>query len=123
MKSYQLQLIPYSTTLNLILSKDCGKAAQILSKKFGQTIEWEQNFSGCTYEIEYKNKFFVLVLIDTNSLDLGIIVHESLHAANICFSQANCQLDVDNDEPQAYMLDYIFSFILKMSRIKVQYPK
>lgn len=37
----------------------------------------------------------------------GLIAHESLHAANFILDYVGVKADYDNDEPQAYLLEWI----------------
>lgn len=43
----------------------------------------------------------------------GIIVHESKHLVNEIYVLINAELDPHNDEPEAYLLQYIFEIIEK----------
>ena len=43
-----------------------------------------------------------------------IIVHEIVHIVNIIFKKCLIRLDLENDEPQAYLTGYIFKEINKI---------
>ena len=38
---------------------------------------------------------------------MGVVAHESLHAMNAILKDHNVQLSIDNDEPQAYLIQWI----------------
>lgn len=40
--------------------------------------------------------------------DLGVLVHECIHAANYCLSDRGIKSDAVNDEPTAYLAQWIF---------------
>ena len=41
----------------------------------------------------------------------GIIVHESKHLVNEVFNRVGAELDLNNDEPEAYLLQWVFEEI------------
>lgn len=49
------------------------------------------------------------IVIYTETIDKGLLVHESVHAANVLFKEIGHALDLDNDEPQAYLVEWIFN--------------
>ncbi|RIV23617.1 hypothetical protein DYU11_11590 [Fibrisoma montanum] len=44
---------------------------------------------------------------------IGIIAHETVHIVNHVFKQCGILLDVDNDEPQAYLTGWVANQIYK----------
>lgn len=40
--------------------------------------------------------------------DLGVLVHECIHAANYCLSDRGIKADAVNDEPTAYLAQWLF---------------
>jgi hypothetical protein len=53
----------------------------------------------------------IILAIQKKRLD--IIAHEVVHIVNIIFKDCGVKLDLDNDEPQAYLTGYIFKEIIK----------
>lgn len=45
--------------------------------------------------------------------DLAKMVHELLHAVNLIFENISFRSEVNNDEPQAYFLDYLVAEVLR----------
>ena len=51
---------------------------------------------------------------DITRITLRNVAHESVHAANFIFSDLGIRIDVDNDEPQAYLVGFIADCIEKV---------
>lgn len=51
------------------------------------------------------------VFFNKNKLKPNVIVHECVHVVNRIFKEKGIDLDIDNDEAQAYLMDYIFEKI------------
>lgn len=54
----------------------------------------------------------VIIWIDSSD-SLGALAHESVHAAKFVFSQKGVLASNDNDEPLAYLVQWIFEKCLK----------
>ncbi len=48
----------------------------------------------------------------------SIIAHESVHIKNKIFNHCHVELDINNDEPEAYLLDWIVEQCHKFLIIK-----
>ena len=65
-------------------------------------VPGEKDLGSCVYLVfNPKYKFGDI------KFDAGCIAHESLHATSFIFMIAGIVPDVNNDEPQAYLLDFI----------------
>lgn len=55
----------------------------------------------------------VLALFRKDKVTLQVLVHECVHIVNFIFKAKGIVLDVDNDELQAYLTDWVFNEINK----------
>lgn len=108
---------PFSTRLWVVVSDDCEAAAQKLTNHFKDPFEWNSKDTyAATYTakkiIKGHERNFVIIIFPVNT-EINVMAHEAVHAANHAFSNAGAKLDVDNDEPQAYLVDFVVRQILK----------
>ena len=47
-------------------------------------------------------------ILDNNELFNSTVIHESYHACNIIYKHIQAIPDIDNDEPFAYLLSYVY---------------
>lgn len=59
----------------------------------------------CTFDPRNKTD---IVFVFEPGAPLDVIVHESVHIVNMIFNICGVQLDLENDETQAYLTQYIF---------------
>ena len=59
-----------------------------------------------------KTKWGILILLTTKAIKFGIIAHEATHAANQIFERINYNFQLNNDEIQAYTIEYIVDWII-----------
>lgn len=83
-----------------------------LSKSTGLNVQGFESILGCV--VNYKdrrNRTTVFLILNPNddAFNLGVIVHESVHAANRVFQNIYHRVDTDNDEPSAYLTEWIFN--------------
>lgn len=64
---------------------------------------WE-GWQGFALVINHKNKH--------RPLTFGVIAHEALHLTNFLMNERGVHLDYENDEPHAYLLDWIIEQVL-----------
>jgi hypothetical protein len=76
-----------------------------VNKKYGNDIP-EGVYSAVVFRID-KNTTVMAI----EDIDYGIIAHEVVHLVNSVFKEVGIQLDLDNDEPQAYLTGYIMKQI------------
>lgn len=48
------------------------------------------------------------IVVFHNKFNYSVVAHEVVHLVNLIFKDHNIELDLDNDEPQAYLTGYIF---------------
>lgn len=56
-----------------------------------------------------KNGYSRYIIVFSKTIDSSVIAHECLHFVNYVFEDSNIILDIKNDEPQCYLLDWIVS--------------
>lgn len=57
--------------------------------------------------IKGQEKHMVFVCFGEDSMDMGTIAHETVHAVNCVFNNIGLKLDGENDEAQAYLTGWI----------------
>ena len=67
---------------------------------------------GACSAVTYSHKNCIHLVFE-NSTDHGIIAHESLHATNIILENATIQASYENDEAQAYLLQWVVNMCYK----------
>lgn len=83
---------------------------QSVLEKYGFKID-ASKYGAFTFE-RYKNDYFrVIVIFD--SCDIPLIAHEAVHVVNAIFNHAGIKPDVINDEPQAYLTQWVVKKIYK----------
>lgn len=68
---------------------------------------------GSAYVLTYEDSNAISVTFQENKLEPTIIVHEVVHIVNRIFAFKGVELDLNNDESQAYLTEYIFNEIHK----------
>lgn len=66
------------------------------------------------YDAYVYKKNNIIHAVFRKNVDDSIIVHECIHIVNFIFKISNVYLDVDNDETQAYLTQYIFKELKKI---------
>lgn len=46
-------------------------------------------------------------MVTTKDLKISVIAHESVHIKNMIFKDSFIKLDINNDEPEAYLLEWV----------------
>ena len=79
-------------------------------RKFG--IEFPKNTASCVKK--GNNIYLILNLKDFSEEDIyDVLAHECVHAKNYVFSAAGIKPDVDNDEPEAYLVGWFMNKTVK----------
>ena len=73
------------------------------------TLRYSDAFTARVVRKE-SNERGVLVLLCDNA-DINAAVHEAVHVASGIFSMISAEVDVDNDEPYAYLAEFAFDCI------------
>ena len=95
-----------SLTLEIIISDDVNKINKVLGEE-------EDNYYACVWKSNSINKDCKTIVAifnpanSNNKITPGIISHEAIHVKNIVFRTVGIQPDVDNDEPEAYLTEWV----------------
>lgn len=76
-----------------------------------------KNCSGYVERDNNQNCVYWLVL-KKSSLSHGLIVHEIVHLVNLIFIDRGIKLDLNNDEAQAYLTEWITTSLYKFFKDK-----
>ena len=75
----------------------------------------EDKLEECSAYVSVSEESKVLyVVFDKSKITPSLIVHETVHLVNKIFEFKGIELDVKNDEPQAYLTEYIFNKLTKI---------
>jgi hypothetical protein len=97
------KMIPlYGGMLNVVITDNMGKFAA--SKGLDANVDYE---AMC-----FQQGSSIYILFQPHT-ELHYIVHECKHAVNYTFKRVGYQLDIENDEPECYLLMWIFNQCLK----------
>jgi len=115
------ELTPYGSKLIVVVDPHPGKAATKLNiENPGLDIDYPPEYAvAVTFERFYKGKKdkgirqYIVVVVNTLHADPSVLAHEAVHVVNYLFAHAGVEPDVDNDEPQAYMIGYVVECIWK----------
>ena len=102
----------YFGKLIIIYTKDFND----VNKKYNTVID-NNLYDAVVFEITEKDEYIVAIKV----ADWSIIAHEVTHLVNAIFKKCGVILDIDNDEPQAYLTGWIIDEIdifLKFLKIK-----
>ena len=93
-----------------------------LKDKFGIDEGWGKIFghSFCMEDDEHNLSCNVFILLNVNDKELspGDVAHECVHTANTIFNLRKMKLDVDNDEPYAYLVSWLVDECYKFFEFK-----
>ena len=97
----------YQCKLTIILDKDLS----YVTKKY-KTIDLS-NYGAVTMRIPNKHSEYIIAFEYSEG---SIIAHEVTHLVNYIFKDKGVELDLNNDEPQAYLTGWLFKMIEKAIR-------
>ncbi|WP_347216529.1 hypothetical protein [Chryseobacterium sp.] len=107
MKVHKHQVPLYFQFLNIVVTENFTESLDKLKLTYDKSDpvnKWE-SFVGFEY-----GKIWIFVRSKT---DVSVIAHEAVHIVNYVFKQAHISLDLDNDEPQAYLMGWVVDKIIK----------
>lgn len=109
----------YFGELRIVISDDFDASCKALK------TDWE-DFTPTHYDafvwrdpIKGYTRYFMLLKPDVTP---KIIAHESLHIANMLFKDRDITPDLDNDEPQAYLLGWVVECVGKAIDVSNRVP-
>lgn len=121
-KRFWLEIYPYNLYVcaepnpKKVMDKINDLGFSVLPKERAELFAEHDN-AACTIRL-YDADHFVSVLMyfrrlpTRNPTEIGHVAHECLHATNFIFMEAGVKTDPDNDEHQAYFLDYLIEKVL-----------
>lgn len=71
----------------------------------GMTYNIQEADLGRTWDIDNGP---IVIWVKDSSTALSTFVHEIIHAVNMIFSYVGAKIDSENDELEAYLVEYIF---------------
>lgn len=108
-KQKKFDLPVYGQVIYFIDTNDCDK----LNSRHPTEVETEPYavaLTLCKYKNGNSRKYYAIVL-NTKSPHgkptIGVLAHECLHIVNMISYNLGMKADFKNDEPQAYLLDYL----------------
>jgi hypothetical protein len=104
MKSKTINIPIYECGLTIILTDDLNEVV----KKYKLEGNWD-NFGALTFGDKLKHRHYVVAFTDASHL--SNIAHEIVHIKNYIFHGINAKIDIDNDEPEAYLTGWLFDKI------------
>lgn len=110
MRKLTIDIPIYGGKLIVIVSKDIT----LIAKKYKLTVE-ASNFGAFTFKDTSKYRNYIIVLEDDWRAN---VVHELVHVVNHIYLDCAMQLDRHNDEPQAYLMGWLFDKIDKFLKEK-----
>ena len=66
-----------------------------------------QNYDAVTFALYWKSWDYHIFICFSNNIENTIIAHECCHWVNLIFKYNWIKIDLDNDEPQAYLLGWL----------------
>jgi hypothetical protein len=84
--------------------------ATYLRKNYGHDPDLSQK-AGTVFEIPQKSGATVY-LVWTRKKHAAVVAHECVHAANVLLKSRGWKPELDNDEPQAYLVEALVSAAL-----------
>jgi hypothetical protein len=103
MKKIIINIPIYCCKVTVIVCKDLS----LVAKKYNLT-EDVTDFGSFTFKDESSYRHYVMVLQDDWRSN---VVHELVHVVNHIYLDCAMQLDRHNDEPQAYLMGWLFDKI------------
>ena len=104
MKCKTIEVPIYGCDLTIIFTKDLNEVV----KKYKLKGDWG-NYGALTFSDKPKFRNYVVAFTDANHL--SNIAHEIVHIKNHIYSDINSDIDLHNDEPEAYLTGWLFDQI------------
>jgi hypothetical protein len=101
----------YRGILSLIISDNIKEIQTIIPE-----FDSEEIYAHAYYH-KYKEKQCFSVIININNagkkIKYGTIAHESVHICNMIFELRDIKIEFENDEPQAYLVEWVVDTVMK----------
>lgn len=100
-----------------------GASTEELQRKFGKKDinDMDDSYYAETQTVQQKEPLFGGVLVrfqDLKAITPETISHESTHAALEIFDYCDCRIDIENQEPFAYLVGWIAKCIEEVINVK-----
>lgn len=105
MRKHKIKIPIYFGELILVQDKNFTK----ISKKLNISENLNNYESFVTTRETNKGQIQYYAVFRKGKIENSIIVHECVHLTNQIFNYTCTQLDINNDEPQAYLTGWLFS--------------
>lgn len=99
-----------SLTLRIIICDD----DDTIGKEIGEV---DHEYFACAYRKNESSRELITVFnpkSHDNILTPGVITHEAIHIKNMVFDTVGIKADPNNDEPEAYLTEWIVNQIYKV---------
>ena len=107
MEIITIQVPLYGQTIEIVITEDFNSGIEEL--KIDNDTKFNLNEREAFMANQY-DKIWLFIRLDAKP---GIIAHECVHICNYIFQEANIKLDLDNDEPYAYLMGWVVEEIHK----------
>lgn len=104
----KLKVPSYNTSLWIVVGNTISKAIDIVEDLVDHKIaDNVKSIVAYTYAFQKHDGAYQVMIFLTPRLKPGTIAHESLHAVNIVYNWHGVRPSFTNDEPTAYLLDWM----------------
>ena len=106
-KTYTYKIPTFYVTMKIMVAP---KMADMLTDKIFELDDNKDNYAktAAALCLTYKDDIY-LCLPNDGKFATEFMFHEIIHAKNFIYSKRGVKLDVDNDENEAYLVQYIYS--------------
>ena len=106
-KTYTYKIPTFYVTIKIMVAP---KMSDMLSDKIFELDDNKDNYAktAAALCLTYKEDIY-LCLPNEGKFATEFMFHEIIHAKNFIYSKRGVKLDVDNDENEAYLVQYIYS--------------
>lgn len=101
----------YEINLTIVVEKDFN----IVNKTFKLGLEENEKDVNAPHAWTVNKEDEIYLLLNPNHLDYNTLCHELTHILLFVADQRNIELDVENDEPLAYLNGYIGEKVFKFA--------
>ena len=110
MKKKKLKIPLYYGELTIVKAKKMSDVAKKYNLKCGK-------FEACVWR-DYDKDYLKLYVAFGNKIEADVIAHETVHLVNHVYAHTQTTLDINNDEPQAYLTGWFVKEIIKFLKSK-----
>lgn len=107
MKVHKHQVPLYFQSMHIVVTENFKESMGKLKLKYNENFNIDDHEAFVT---DQNDKIYVFL---RSKASMSIIAHEAVHIVNYVFKQAHISLDLDNDEPQAYLMGWVVDKIVK----------